>query len=58
LLQHGLLPLAQKRELEAQAFEQVIRPCLVALADKYAPAQAGRVILDEPGTAALPGSMS
>jgi len=47
LLQHGFLPLAQKLELSAQAFEQVILPCLVALVNKHAPAaQAGRVTSD------------
>jgi len=36
LLQHGILPLEQRRELEAQAFEHVLAPCLLALLDKHA----------------------
>jgi hypothetical protein len=33
LLEHGILPLDHKQELEAQALEHVIVPCLVALLD-------------------------
>lgn len=35
LLEHGILPLDQKLAIEAQALEQVILPCLVALAGKH-----------------------
>jgi hypothetical protein len=38
LLEHGILSFEQKLELEAQALEHVIVPCLVALASKHAAA--------------------
>ena len=38
LLEHGILPLAQKLQLETRALEHVILPCLVALAGKHATA--------------------
>lgn len=38
LQDHGILPLRQKLELEAQALEHVIVPCLAALASKHASA--------------------
>jgi hypothetical protein len=37
LIQHGILQLDQQQELEVQALEQVILPCLLALAAKHAP---------------------
>ena len=40
-LQHGILPREQKLELEAQALEHVIVPCLVALASKHVTASHG-----------------
>jgi hypothetical protein len=48
LLQHGVLRLDQQQELEVQALEQVILPCLIALAAKHAPAPASPA---EPRTA-------
>ncbi len=50
LLEHGILPLAQHRELEVQALERVILPCLVALAGKHAPLPASSA---EPRTASF-----
>jgi hypothetical protein len=41
LLEHGILSREQKLELEAQALEHVIVPCLVALASKHASASPG-----------------
>jgi hypothetical protein len=38
LLQHGILQVAQQQELEVQALEQVILPCLIALAANHAAA--------------------
>lgn len=41
LLEHGILSREQKLELEAQALEHVIVPCLVALASKHVTALMG-----------------